>query len=52
MKTEIKKGNPLALLPLGVFLVLFLGSGVITGDFYKNASISSVFNSGSSSIVI
>ena len=35
MKTEIKKGNPLALLPLGVFLVLFLGSGVITGDFYK-----------------
>ena len=35
MKTEIKQGNPLALIPLGVFLVLFLGSGVITGDFYK-----------------
>ncbi|MEG2788578.1 MAG: Na+/H+ antiporter NhaC family protein [Romboutsia sp.] len=35
MKQEIKKGNPLALLPLGVFLILFVGSGVITGDFYK-----------------
>ncbi|MEG1132314.1 MAG: Na+/H+ antiporter NhaC family protein [Romboutsia sp.] len=35
MKQEIKKGNPLALLPLGVFLILFIGSGVITGDFYK-----------------
>ncbi|GAA0103428.1 Na+/H+ antiporter NhaC family protein [Paraclostridium sordellii] len=35
MKQDIKKGNPLALLPLGVFLVLFVGSGVITGDFYK-----------------
>ncbi|RDY28182.1 Na+/H+ antiporter NhaC family protein [Romboutsia weinsteinii] len=35
MKNDIKKGNPFALLPLGVFLVLFVGSGVITGDFYK-----------------
>ncbi|MDU7966176.1 MAG: Na+/H+ antiporter NhaC family protein [Paeniclostridium sordellii] len=35
MKQDIRKGNPLALLPLGVFLVLFVGSGVITGDFYK-----------------
>lgn len=35
MKNETQKGNPLALLPLGVFLVLFIGSGVITGDFYK-----------------
>ena len=39
MKTEVKKGNPLALLPLGVFLVLFGGSGVITGDFYKMPSL-------------
>ena len=40
MKTEIKKkGNPLALLPLGVFLVLFVGSGLITGDFYKMSSL-------------
>ncbi|WP_250675450.1 Na+/H+ antiporter NhaC family protein [Paraclostridium ghonii] len=35
MKQELKKGNPLALLPLGVFLILFVGSGIITGDFYK-----------------
>lgn len=35
MKKEVKSGNPLALLPLGVFLVLFVGSGIITGDFYK-----------------
>lgn len=28
------KGNPLALLPLGIFLVIFVGSGIITGDFY------------------
>lgn len=28
------KGSPWALLPLGLFLVLFVGSGVITGDFY------------------
>lgn len=31
----MKKGNPWALLPIGVFLLLFIGSGVITGDFYK-----------------
>lgn len=30
-----KKGNALALLPLGIFLILFIGSGIITGDFYK-----------------
>ena len=35
MKKEINKGNPIALLPLGIFLVLFVGSGIITGDFYK-----------------
>ena len=35
MKTQIKKGNPFALMPLLVFLVLFVGSGIITGDFYK-----------------
>ena len=35
MRNNIEKGNPFALLPLGVFLVLFLGSGIITGDFYK-----------------
>ena len=35
MKEQIKKGNPFALLPLLVFLVLFVGIGIITGDFYK-----------------
>ncbi|MEG1929568.1 MAG: Na+/H+ antiporter NhaC family protein [Anaerovorax sp.] len=28
------KGNGWALLPIAVFLVLFIGSGIITGDFY------------------
>ncbi|MTH53475.1 Na+/H+ antiporter NhaC family protein [Bacillus mangrovi] len=27
--------NPLALLPLGVFISLFIAAGIITGDFYK-----------------
>ncbi|SDM93846.1 putative methionine transporter, NhaC family (TC 2.A.35.1.-) [Fictibacillus solisalsi] len=31
----VKKGSGLALLPLVIFLVLFIGSGLITGDFYK-----------------
>ncbi|MBP3889543.1 MAG: Na+/H+ antiporter NhaC family protein [Cellulosilyticum sp.] len=35
MKRDISKGNPFALLPLGVFLVLFLGVGIWTKDFYK-----------------
>ncbi|MBG9456140.1 sodium:proton antiporter [Lysinibacillus sphaericus] len=30
----MKKENPWALIPFVVFLVLFIGSGVITGDFY------------------
>ncbi|MGG0384534.1 Na+/H+ antiporter NhaC family protein [Priestia filamentosa] len=29
------RGNPLALFPLVLFLGLFLGSGIITGDFYQ-----------------
>lgn len=32
---KMKVGNPFALLPILVFLVLFIGFGVITGDFYK-----------------
>ncbi len=35
MSNERTKGSALALLPLGVFLVLFIGSGIISGDFYK-----------------
>ncbi|MEH7505176.1 Na+/H+ antiporter NhaC family protein [Neobacillus drentensis] len=30
-----KKGNPWALIPFAVFLILFIGSGIVTGDFYK-----------------
>lgn len=30
-----QNGNPWALLPFIVFLILFIGSGVITGDFYS-----------------
>ena len=29
-----KKGSALALLPIGVFLVLYIGLGIIFGDFY------------------
>lgn len=33
MKQDQKKGNPIALLPLLVFVLLFIGTGIITGDF-------------------
>ncbi len=39
MNQEMKKGNVLALLPIGAFLVIFLGSGIITGDFYAMPAI-------------
>lgn len=39
MNQDIKKGNGLALLPIGVFLVIFLGSGIITKDFYAMPAI-------------
>lgn len=35
MNNETKTGSAIALLPLGVFLILFIGSGIISGDFYK-----------------
>lgn len=35
MKNQNSKGNPLALLPLGIFLLLFVGTGIATNDFYK-----------------
>ena len=34
MNSKKSKGNPWALLPLGIFLILFVGSGIMTGDFY------------------
>ena len=35
----MKKGKLSALLPIGVFLILFLGVGMITQDFYKMPAI-------------
>lgn len=35
----MKKGNISALLPIGVFLALFLGFGIVTNDFYKMPAI-------------
>lgn len=34
MDQENIRSNPLALIPFGVFILLFIGSGIITGDFY------------------
>lgn len=36
---EQNKGRAIALLPIGVFLVIFLGSGIITGDFYAMPAV-------------
>lgn len=33
------RGRVIALLPIGVFLVIFLGSGIVTGDFYAMPAI-------------
>ncbi len=37
--TEAEKGRAIALLPIGLFLVIFLGAGVITKDFYAMPAI-------------
>lgn len=34
-----RKGSALALLPIGVFLLIFLGAGILTGDFYAMPAI-------------
>ncbi len=39
MKEEQKRGRAIALLPIGVFLVLFLGVGIVSGDFYAMPAI-------------
>ncbi len=39
IKVIENKGRAIALLPIGVFLVIFLGSGIITGDFYAMPAI-------------
>ena len=39
MSQNEKKGRASALLPIIVFLLIFLGSGFITGDFYSMPAI-------------
>ncbi len=39
MRGEQTKGRGIALLPIVVFLVIFLGSGFLTGDFYSMPAI-------------
>ena len=39
MRKEEKKGRGIALLPIGVFLVIFLGAGIIFDDFYSMPAI-------------
>ena len=34
-----ERGNVAALLPIGVFLIIFLGSGIVRGDFYAMPAI-------------
>ena len=39
MSSSENKGRAIALLPIGVFLVIFLGAGIVTGDFYMMPAI-------------
>lgn len=39
MLKKTEKGNVAALLPIGIFLILFLGVGVVSGDFYAMPAI-------------
>ncbi len=39
VETKKQQGNAVALLPIGVFLVIFLGAGLISGDFYAMPAI-------------
>lgn len=39
MNTNKTPGRAIALLPIGVFLIIFLGSGLVTGDFYTMPAI-------------
>lgn len=36
---EQKRGNPIALLPIGVFLIIFIGAGILFHDFYTMPAI-------------
>lgn len=37
--TKINKGRATALLPVAVFLVIFLGAGIVSGDFYAMPAV-------------
>lgn len=39
MSGQSEKGRAAALLPIGVFLVIFLGAGIVFGDFYAMPAI-------------
>ena len=39
MGNKKQDGRAVALLPIGIFLVIFLGSGILTGDFYAMPAI-------------
>ena len=39
MEKVNEKGRAIALLPIGVFLVIFLGAGIVFGDFYAMPAI-------------
>ncbi|WP_042150288.1 Na+/H+ antiporter NhaC family protein [Paucisalibacillus sp. EB02] len=48
----MKKGNLWAMTPFAVFLFLFIGSGVITGDFYAFPVIVAIVISGAVALVM
>lgn len=50
MKKQV--GSAMALLPLGVFLLLFLGSGIITGDFYNMPVLVAIFIASITAIIM
>lgn len=39
MNNTVRKGNAAALLPIGVFLLIFLGAGIAFGDFYAMPAV-------------
>ena len=45
-----EKGRAVALLPIGVFLILFLGMGIVFGDFYAMPAIVAFFDRSSDSV--
>ena len=52
METKLNKGNPWALLPLLIFLLLFIGSALITKDFSKMPVIVATLIAGTIALVM